>query len=203
MLFNSSSRNWLKEDSKSPLKWNPPRAACLTYRSKTIRAWSFLSMNLSPEGRHALLAKTLLFPSLQYLPHKTPLSLSVSPPPSPPPTSYLLKSHHLWDEGQVGHNLSEDCILHIHNHNQLWTIPLVLQWVLSFDQRQLRIFFFSKWFMCLYTFTKRFWVIWWQRWCPALSVFFVVSSVQSLNRVRLFATPWIAARQASLSIIHT
>ena len=26
------------------------------------------------------------------------------------------------------------------------------------------------------------------------------SSVQSLNRVRLFATPWIAARQASLSI---
>ena len=27
-----------------------------------------------------------------------------------------------------------------------------------------------------------------------------VSSVQSLSRVRLFATPWIAARQASLSI---
>ena len=26
------------------------------------------------------------------------------------------------------------------------------------------------------------------------------SSVQSLSRVRLFATPWIAARQASLSI---
>ena len=28
------------------------------------------------------------------------------------------------------------------------------------------------------------------------------SSVQSLSRVRLFATPWIAARQASLSIIN-
>jgi len=28
----------------------------------------------------------------------------------------------------------------------------------------------------------------------------VSQSVQSLNRVRLFATPWIAARQASLSI---
>ena len=28
-----------------------------------------------------------------------------------------------------------------------------------------------------------------------------VSSVQSLSRVRLFVTPWIAARQASLSII--
>ena len=29
------------------------------------------------------------------------------------------------------------------------------------------------------------------------------SSVQSLSRVRLFATPWIAARQASLSIINS
>ena len=29
---------------------------------------------------------------------------------------------------------------------------------------------------------------------------FVFSSVQSLSRVRLFATPWIAARQASLSV---
>ena len=29
------------------------------------------------------------------------------------------------------------------------------------------------------------------------------SSVQSLSRVRLFATPWIAARQASLSITNT
>ena len=29
----------------------------------------------------------------------------------------------------------------------------------------------------------------------------IISSVQSLSRVRLFATPWIAARQASLSII--
>ena len=30
--------------------------------------------------------------------------------------------------------------------------------------------------------------------------FYLFSSVQSLSRVRLFATPWIAARQASLSI---
>ena len=30
-----------------------------------------------------------------------------------------------------------------------------------------------------------------------------VSSVQSLSRVRLFATPWIAAHQASLSIINS
>ena len=28
------------------------------------------------------------------------------------------------------------------------------------------------------------------------------SSVQSLSRVRLFATPWVAARQASLSITN-
>ena len=32
---------------------------------------------------------------------------------------------------------------------------------------------------------------------------FFLSSVQSLNRVRLFATPWTAARQASLSITNS
>ena len=32
---------------------------------------------------------------------------------------------------------------------------------------------------------------------------FQFSSVQSLSHVRLFATPWIAARQASLSIINS
>ena len=31
----------------------------------------------------------------------------------------------------------------------------------------------------------------------------IFSSVQSLSRVRLFATPWIAARQASLSITNS
>ena len=31
----------------------------------------------------------------------------------------------------------------------------------------------------------------------------IISSVQSLSHVRLFATPWIAARQASLSITHS
>ena len=30
----------------------------------------------------------------------------------------------------------------------------------------------------------------------------MISSVQSLSRVRLFVTPWIAARQASLSITN-
>ena len=30
----------------------------------------------------------------------------------------------------------------------------------------------------------------------------IISSVQSLSRVRLFATPWTAARQASLSITN-
>ena len=33
--------------------------------------------------------------------------------------------------------------------------------------------------------------------------FFQFSSVQSLSRVRLFATPWIAAHQASLSITNS
>ena len=35
---------------------------------------------------------------------------------------------------------------------------------------------------------------------PCIIVSFVFSSVQSLSHVRLFATPWTAARQASLSI---
>ena len=36
-----------------------------------------------------------------------------------------------------------------------------------------------------------------------LFFFYQCSSVQSLSRVRLFATPWIAARQASLSITNS
>ena len=36
-----------------------------------------------------------------------------------------------------------------------------------------------------------------QYWLP------YISSVQSLSRVRLFATPWIAARQASLSVTNS
>ena len=35
---------------------------------------------------------------------------------------------------------------------------------------------------------------------PETNMFIGISSVQSLSRVRLFATPWIPARQASLSI---
>ena len=35
------------------------------------------------------------------------------------------------------------------------------------------------------------------------SVLYTVSSVQSLSRVQLFATPWTAARQASLSITNS
>ena len=36
-----------------------------------------------------------------------------------------------------------------------------------------------------------------------LTIIIMLSSVQSLSRVRLFATPWIAARQASLSITNS
>ena len=35
---------------------------------------------------------------------------------------------------------------------------------------------------------------------PGTVIYGIFSSVQSLSRVRLFATPWTAARQASLSI---
>ena len=39
------------------------------------------------------------------------------------------------------------------------------------------------------------------KWCQTL--FFKFSSVQSLSRVWLFATPWIAAHRASLSITNS
>ena len=35
------------------------------------------------------------------------------------------------------------------------------------------------------------------------SLFFIISSVQSLRHVQIFATPWTAARQASLSITNS
>ena len=37
------------------------------------------------------------------------------------------------------------------------------------------------------------------RWLGSITNSFQFSSVQSLHRVQLFATPWTAARQASLS----
>ena len=39
--------------------------------------------------------------------------------------------------------------------------------------------------------------------CPAASFYSQFSSVQLLSRVQLFMTPWIAARQASLSITNS
>ena len=39
--------------------------------------------------------------------------------------------------------------------------------------------------------------------CSSLPFSFIFSSVQSLSRVRLFATPWTAAPQASLSITNS
>ena len=40
-------------------------------------------------------------------------------------------------------------------------------------------------------------------WLPKGQAIYEISSVQSLTHVRLFATPWIAARQASLSITNS
>ena len=52
----------------------------------------------------------------------------------------------------------------------------------------------------LLTRTKSYWIKFLTSW-PCWSLQF--SSVQSLSRVRLFSTPWIAARQASLSITNS
>ena len=40
-------------------------------------------------------------------------------------------------------------------------------------------------------------------WILKHTILLVISSVQSLSRVQLFATPWVAARQASLSITNS
>ena len=40
-------------------------------------------------------------------------------------------------------------------------------------------------------------------WAPSPRAYHKLSSVQSLSRVHLFANPWIAARQASLSITNS
>ena len=53
-----------------------------------------------------------------------------------------------------------------------------------YKQTHIHFFFF---------FESKLWT-WW---------YFLLSSVQSLSRVQLFATPWIAARQASLSITNS
>ena len=51
---------------------------------------------------------------------------------------------------------------------------------------------------------NQFWSIIINTVCPFIHPSFMsFSSVQSLIRVRLFATPWIAARQASLSITNS
>ena len=42
-----------------------------------------------------------------------------------------------------------------------------------------------------------------ERTVRTLAAYDVSSVAQSLSRVRLFATPWTAARQASLSITHS
>ena len=50
----------------------------------------------------------------------------------------------------------------------------------------------------------RFLLFWNQLLNPCwVAMFLILSSVQSLSRVRLFATPWTAARQASLSITNS
>ena len=44
---------------------------------------------------------------------------------------------------------------------------------------------------------------WINKWMVFYTICVQFSSVQSLSRVQLFATPWIAARQASLSITNS
>ena len=62
------------------------------------------------------------------------------------------------------------------------------------------LFFFFWWCVPAEVFILRFQIKSWLRFTCICVVF---SSVQSLSRVRLLATPWIAACQASLSITNS
>ena len=62
------------------------------------------------------------------------------------------------------------------------------------------MFYFSVFLV----YTLKFWFIWNVFQYEVLTWFYLsLSSVQSLSRVRLFVTPWTAARQASLSITNS
>ena len=68
---------------------------------------------------------------------------------------------------------------------------------ISFDLQQMILSPFTKKIDIIRCFQCQTYKLW-------FTVFFVqFSSVQSLSRVRLFETPWIAARQASLSITNS
>ena len=79
--------------------------------------------------------------------------------------------------------------------NLLFQVPLDLftSFVVSFYEWSFLIIF--------YLFYQSFQVS--ALWVMLKKPFLQFSSVQSLSRVRLFATPWIAARQASLSITNS
>ena len=61
--------------------------------------------------------------------------------------------------------------------------------------KKIWLFCFLNWFLRFLS------IIWMQIFYQVCDLKF--SSVQSLSRVRLFVTPWIAARQASLSITNS
>ena len=76
----------------------------------------------------------------------------------------------------------------------------VIKWVIMVGENpinspSIKFFFFFFLVSVIYNYLNMIRILGWE--------FIQFSSVQSLNRVRLFATPWIAARQASLSITNS
>ena len=71
----------------------------------------------------------------------------------------------------------------VYTQNNLYAIPALLCFL---SQLFIKRFFLLLCIFCFISFNS-----------------YSISSVQSLSRVRLFATPWIATRQASLSIINS
>ena len=91
---------------------------------------------------------------------------------------------------------------------ELWTVHLKLKQIYTLDMK------LNNWRICyviqilavsllifvwfaLYVSEKSVWNCWF------VCFFMVLSAVQSLSHVRLFATPWTTARQASLSITNS
>ena len=87
----------------------------------------------------------------------------------------------------------------LHSLEVILSTLLILGIYFSYKMNLLFFFFFFFTFCMMPTFSL-FVIL-----HPLKSVFFSIqfSSVQSLTRVQLFATPWIIARQASLSITNS
>ena len=94
------------------------------------------------------------------------------------------------------HRYFWECSLDLYVCRTSQCLNIILNWSLAQEVSQVRL-------PCPNSLDSSLWSI--EEFVLAMHLLreYTLSSVQSLSRVRLFATPWIAARQASLSITNS